>query len=466
MRSTRQIENISIGAEHQTIVHQDTSISNIFKKFGKNFKKIELIIVVISFSTLKRLLIHCHNLEDLFMRTVIISLGNDKPLKQSLKLFSLKTVTMLYCSKEIQEIALGFNPRTIKSFTVCSNEMQFLSTFLAKQNKINRLSLKGSTEMFEMSSLIIKMNLEELSFVVSESSRDFRLMLIILRQSNTLKAIDLSSSRCCSSLFLCLSEKNQLEILKIVINEISVEDFEKISLFTNLKELTLIKNDGMEDTTHLIKLYHHISSNNKIRSLEVLFPAITINGTIFSELAKKMPLLEHLHIDCTMTSSYIVSNVMSSFQYLKSLNLHEAHRLILTETESWALENGSYVNQDMRELTLPHLGDNWRLIEVMIQAFPNLKKLKFETSVTGEDFEVMFIFILSRLNLQELVIFNHELWLIESGCIPECLKNEGPNMRLVSFNAIRKDPNISLEQIFGQSFADISLVSSHLKLTN
>lgn len=64
MKSARKIENISIGAEYETLICDGNLLVLfflIFTRFGRNFKNLELIGICISFPELKTLLNHCPN---------------------------------------------------------------------------------------------------------------------------------------------------------------------------------------------------------------------------------------------------------------------------------------------------------------------------------------------------------------------------------------------------------------------
>lgn len=463
MKSTRKVGNICIGAGNLIACEDDTLlwITELFKEFGKNFKNVELNYVYISLSGLRTLLQLCPNLESLTMQsvtTVVVSgqVSDSVPWISRFTLSkSLRKVSMLYCNKTSQQIALEFMPGTIQTFEICSDDLQFLQEFFAQQKKIKSLTMKYYGEKIIVPQTVYKMKLQELSLVLKGYTSDDCFMTNIIKsQRLNLKVLDLSSSRISDETFLILCNVKKLETLKLVVNEVKADIFGKITSLVNLKELTVIKNDGVEDMTHLYSLTSWCY-RNKLRKLEILYPTMTIKETIYIPLAEAMPDLEDFTINSALSGSMIV-NIVYRFKVLKSLKLQDARPFCMPELEFCLLNNISYVNRNMQELTLKlNLIESWKFIEAMIKCFPHLRKLEFETSIQGSDFDVMLGYILQELNLRELIIFNHALWEIKDGEATHILRCKGQRMKLVQLNATAT--SLDFRSLFGKAFVEVSL---------
>ena len=470
MKSIRRVQNICIGygnLDRSLLVCENNTlllITKLFNKFGRNLRNVELNGVYISMSGLRKLLQLCPNLESLSMQSVIVSDGLPSNLRFTLGTKSLRRVSMLYCNEKSQKIALEFVPETIQTFEICADDFKFLQDFFAQQKKIKSLTMKYYGKKIIVPETIGKMNLQELSLVIKGYAGDDFFMTSIIKSQLNLKVLDLSSSRISDETFLILCNMKKLETLKLVVNEVRVDIFDKIISLVNLKELTVIKNDERENMTHLISLTCWNYLKNKLRKLEILYPSMTITETTFHQLAKAMPDLEHLTINSVLSGSIIFS-VINSFKFLKSLKLQDAHPFCMSELEFYLAKSCFHVNRNMQELNLKvNLVKNWRFIDLMIKFFPNLRKLEFETSIKGTDFDTMFGYILHEFNLCELIIFNSELWEIKNGEAAHMLRCNGQHMKLVQLNAVTD--TLDYISLFGRGFVKVTMNLHCLQLRN
>lgn len=472
LASILNVQNVCIGLNPETFNCKVIFpfLLKFFDEFGSNFRNVELRGLLITFDELNELLGTMPNIQSLLIHSSSIRTDNHEivllPTRSGIKPKFLKDLTMLYSAGDLQKIAWEFTPGTITSLSVCSGDLTFLPLFLSQQPNITKMMVKGCTEPSSLSSDEFRfLKLEELSISLNGYAGNEEVIReIILNQSQNLQILDLSSSKCTNNIFVTLQKVKQLKSLKVVVNEVGREAFKNIKGFTQLQELTLIKNDAnFEDQTHLILLSQ--VKNNNLRKLEILFPTTSINLSVFQALKENTPNLQHLNIN-SVIGVKVLQIVMNSFAFLKSLTLQDASQSGRSHSDFSVLPFITLqVNRNLQELSLKLDLQNKLFIPTVSKNFPNLRKLELH-STQPEDLVYLLLFQTLQLwsNLRELELFNDHPLTVNFKLIG-VLKTLGSKMKLISLNVSKKN-NQSLRTIFRQTFSVITLDGHHLQLGN
>jgi hypothetical protein len=460
MSSIRVIPNVRLGGTMNVFeigtVFDDLSV--LFAEFGSNFKVLEIDNCKISMFNLKLLLNETPHLEKLVIHETFCdgtsSWRKDGPPRLALE--KLKDFSISYCDSEIQNITLALTKAKITSFKIISNDLQVLVPMLLKHSEIKKLTIHSKNRASVTLPIIIReMKLDEISLDFDSCPENKGLMRqIILMQYHNLKTIDLSKTVLQDADFLALGACYYLENLKIILNSLSSHVFKRIILFQELKELTLIKNDKKASSQHLKIIT--ATKNVNLTKLEIIYPFIIINDVDFGELDVNAPNIKHLVVQSRITGT-LAMNVVNNLFGLETLKLVDSkpfYSTIIIDADSPVL------NTNMRELSLNFDAKSHPSIVLsIINKFPELKKVEILTSEQGFDFNYLMSHIIGDLknlrvlkinNLKSIVLNKKKLDLIT------ILKELGPNLQHVSFNATQPFFSQSVYDIIGRQFSFVT----------
>lgn len=451
---------------HNTIYDPCFLVKSIFEEFGKNFLQIEFIECRVTMSDMKSFLSHTINVESLSFNSCSIETDFVKRNNPRIRTPMLKKLTMLYCNLDFQNIALALTPDTVREITIVADTSQFLVHFFAKQSNLTKLSMTVFGKLAVNGSTIFQnMKLQELSISINGYlGSDLTMNRVLYRQYQHLTSLDLSCFKLTDAIFTKLTTLIQLRTLKFVVNEIPKKTFSKISKLQNLMEVTLIRNDGIEDFVHLV-IFSRIKYN-QLTKLEIKYPCVKIGLVVFQQLFYNAPNINYLNIDSSITFEIwiFVTNCMNG---LKTLKIHDPQAFNLSYKEMDVLNIHSAVNVEMRDLSLKFdVFDGCSFICNVTKRFPNVEKLEVNTTLP---FKMLFKFltlILENLpRLRELEVINH-ISLPLDALLINLLKKHAAKMKRVSINAACQKTSADVEMLFDRKFSFVSFQSEHLELCN
>lgn len=469
MASIRNIPNIRIKVKYVSQTHDTYDpcafVKSIFEEFGKNFLQIEFIECRVTISDLKSFLSRTINVESLSFTSCSIETDCVKRDNPRIRTPMLKKLTMKYCELEFQNIALALTPDTIKEFTIVADATLFLVYFFAKQSNLTKLSMTVFGQVGVNGLTVFQsMKLQELSISINGYLGSSLTAGILFRQYQHLTSLDLSYFKLTDVIFARLTTLIHLQIVKFVVNEITKKTFAKISKLQNLMEVTLIRNDGIEDYAHLL-IFSRIT-NNQLTKLEIKYPCMKIGVKVFLQLVHNAPNIQHLSIDSTITFEILIygTNCMKNLQTLK---IQDPQMLNLSYKEMDIMKAHCAVNENMRDLSLKFdVLDGCSFICNMVTLFPNVEKLEVVTTLPVKTLFKFLSIILENLpRLRELELINHISLPLDDSLI-DLLKEHVAKMKRVSINADCKETSADVKMLFDHKFSFVSLDLQHLELCN
>lgn len=439
----------------------------IFAGFGENFQRIEFIDCRIATSDLKTIILLTKNVKSLLFKSCDIACVMAMDELERIQTTQLTNLTMLYCSPEFEFITLALTRDIITELNVVSGSPQFLINFLAKQSNLKKLSLSACGSLDVCGSTMLRnMKLEQLRISVGGFYGDGEsISSIIHRQGQFVTSLDLSSFKLTDKIFLQLVKMPQLTSLQIVVNEVSLRNFLGMKQLKNLKELTLIRNDGRHDDRHL-RIISETSNHNLVK-LEIKYPGLHTDANNFIRLAENAKSIQHLSIDGAITSKILV-NVIRHMQSLQTLKMHDLREFGIPVELLDILIANSDISRNMRNLSLKFGSlDNSALIFCMIKNFPNIEVFEIETTMHKQFMFTALSYILRCWkHLRELHLINLEPMPLYKQLI-NLLKAHASGLKRVNIN-VRKTslPLDIIKARFDQKYSFISLRDEHLELGN
>lgn len=443
-----------------------TFLTEIFREYGTNFKRVEFRNCIISIRNLKMLLTFTPNMESLLLQScqeIPDRLPGSARRVNSNKLNELT----LDCCWDLQNVALSFTYDTITKFKLLTEDAAFLSAFLSKQKNIHHLSLHIKNEIKPPRVLLNGLVVKELSLGVNGyAGNNVYIQLVTVNQAPNLRFVDLTVSRVTDDIFLSLVSAKELHTLKVIVNEVSIQAFKIIEKFHKLEELTLIKNDNDVHKKHLEVVSQVVNLN--LKKIEIFYPCMTIDrlSETIVEIAHNSPNLTHLAIDSNI-SAVLIFSIANTMRKLKSLKLTDPQEFKLSPEETVFFYNYYNPNYEMRELSLNFKAfDGFSFLLSIAKRFPNVSKLTVCTILSESYLEKLVIIIFSEFKqLRELNLLN-EVDALISPTLCHAFKSVAFRMKQIDINVSTNKQTKSLSQYFGGRFSIVKISGSHLQLYN
>jgi hypothetical protein len=277
-------------------------------------------------------------------------------------------------------------PNTVKTFSICSSDVGFLSAFFKSQKSLTKLTLHAHNMMpggYNFKDLY-ELRLNDFSIMLNGFEGDPSLMNRTLRgQIQFLHHLDLSTSSIRDYTFNIVIKCVHLKSLKLVINELTPKTFSKIFNLTKLQELTIIKNDNDASNDQHIRWFSSVPMTNLLK-LEINYPLSLISCTAFLCLSAKIPNIKHIEVTCQIFVP-VLKSIITSFKQLETLMIQDFNQLTysLHEFISFNNDDVNVINENLTKLI-------WKVpinscLEVLIALknyFPNMKQLSYQTSAS------------------------------------------------------------------------------------
>ncbi|CRL02423.1 CLUMA_CG015257, isoform A [Clunio marinus] len=472
IQSSRKISNIKVGSKNGTLVIDRNMflplIYSIFKKFGEYFQTFEMFDCEIAPRDLRMLLKLSPNIKTITLTSIIavqkISVRKLRPIECS----RLTEISLSYCSDGIQMLTFALNWNTISKFKIITDEPSFIPCFLSHQKTVKNLSMHIYGELPTSNiNFYRKLTFEDISISVNGyNGHDSTIETILNAQVNTLKRLDLTCSPISDSMFRILPLMKNLEVLKIIVNDVTPNTFKAVAEIKTLKELAIIKNCDNDSEDHLNVLCN--MKDLKLKNLEIYYPCQMIDNSIFFPLSLNASDLEILYIN-SLLSLNLISSIISNMKKLKELKLENHQFTEVTIPEICFFQANVPFHFSLQSLHVKlQCTQFFQSFLAITGKFSNICNLEVITSVEGFELEALISCVLiNSKKICRFKILNVNLLEIDN-LMRLDLNYHSNRLKFFSvfINNYNLNSNVSFLKVFGNDFYSVKVYGSCLELIN
>jgi hypothetical protein len=439
MNSAREFNDLTINLKSCRLLESSERIEVILQKFNRRIKKFKFWCSVqnecaeVSETQLVKILDSIPDVQELILRNICVKESRSSNIFKELNLLKLRQLTVDYCLFDTPSI-LNRIPRDVLSelvFTFDSMDETYFQKFFNQQTKIKKL------ELFENDKLTFDhLQLEHLKI---SSGIDF---VVMLSQQPRLRYLDFAITWIDDDTFAAVCKLKNLEVLKMLIDQVSCREFKNLTNMTRLKELRIDSHDSF-DRGHFLELsMMHCSVMEK---LTLVYTERKIPEEILIQISLNFRKLKN--IELINRSLKIATVILEHFPNLESMlfdffAIFGAPQDILEVSDDLKHEN-------LKQLVVTdincHEVDNTISLIKLVNACPNLERIMLSKlkGVTCEDFKNIFELHpkLTHLSLEfEEFKFDYDIISI--------LKDHEKNLVHLRLNGLTEYPSYSTFQTF------------------
>lgn len=386
----RKFNNLTIDLCHCLLVDDYIfeKIETVIKAFGPRLKKLKLWNTVQSKPSEineKQLCVILENtplLEDFTFKNLYVKQSNEVD-KKELKLSNLNSLLLDYCIFDTPAVLLKIPKNVVRelTFTFEPNEEKPFQAFFDRQAKIRKL------ELFENEKINFShLNLQHLKI---SSNCDF---LLMIQQQPNLKYLDFAITWIDDNTFEEVCKLEHLEVLKTLIDLISMRVFKNILDIPNLKELRLDSHSS-HNMRHLEEL--SLMKGLKLEKLTLLYNERKINSEIILQMSNNIHRLKHVEI--INRSIAILDTFLQNFPMLQSL-LFDYFAVFGAPEDTLVISNDELKHENLKQLVVTNVNVNEE---------ENTKKLLKVAEICVNLERIMLSKLVKFTNEHLLEILNH-----------------------------------------------------------
>ncbi|CRK91670.1 CLUMA_CG005319, isoform A, partial [Clunio marinus] len=385
VNSFREFEDLTINLKHCRVVINIENILDVMVKFGGRIKRFKLWCSIQSESSellewqLIKILNCLPNVEDLTLRNICVG-GRSSDDDSELNMHKLRNLMIDYCMFDSPNILNKIPKDTVRDliFTFEPVDETSYQQFFNKQTKIRKL------EIFENDQI----NFSHLELEHLKISSNINLP-VVLRQQPKLRYLDFAITWIDNEIFTAMCELKDLEVAKMLIDQVSCHVFKSLKGMFKLKELRLDSHCSY-DGGYLLEL--SMMQFLQIEKFTLLFSERKISQEILIQLSQNFRKLKH--IEFLNRSISIINTLLEYFPNLESIlfdffSIFGAPEDILIVSEDLRHENLKQfvvININMNEV------ENTRSLLKLISVCPNLERIMLSklTGIFHEDLQQIF----------------------------------------------------------------------------
>lgn len=380
------------------------------------------------------------NIEELVLRNVFVS--SSYMQQEELNLFKLKRLVIDYCLFDTP-VVLNSLPAEILNelvFTFESNDETRFQNFFNRQKNIKKL------ELFEND--LIAFDHLELEHLKISSGIDFSVMV---GQQPNLKYLDFAITWIDDDVFTSVTKLAHLEVLRTLIDQVSVHTFRSLANLSKLKELRL-DSHSPHDCGHLLEL--SMMRCDELEKLTLLYTERMIPPEILIQMSLNFRHLKAFEI--INRSINIVAVILEYFPRLESIVFD--FFAIFGAPEDVLVVDANLRHENLKQIVVTNVStreaDNTRALLKLVSVCPNLEKIMLSelTELSIEDFRNI---IENHQNLTHLSLefdafeFNNE--------VVQIIKSS-TNIVHLRLNGLTVFPRyLGLQAIFEEIFPNITI---------
>lgn len=450
MNTSRRFKDLTIDLKHCGHVLNSDRLEDIVRKFGIRIEKFKLWGSVqsetseIAENQLIGILKCIPNVTDVSLRNICINKSafpHSKEEPEELNLHKLRTLLVDYCMIETPTV-FNIIPVNVLRELVFTFEPFDETKF---QNFFNRQARIQKLEIFEND----KISFEhlELQHLKISSSLDFPQ---VIRQQPKLRYIDFAITWVEDDTFIELCQLKHLEVLKMLIDQISCREFKSLVQVPRLKELRLDSHSSF-DKGHLLEL--SMMRADYLEKLTLLCTERKIPDEIIIQMANNFRRLKS--IELINRSVKVISTIIENFQHLDSLLLD--FFAIFGAPEDVLVISEDLKHENLKQLVVTNINaneiENSKSLLKLISVCPNLERIML-SQLKGISIDELRQIIEGHQNLTHLSLefdeFNFNYEAIE-------LIQDAKKLIHVRLNGLSIFPSYStLKTLFQEKFPNIT----------
>lgn len=445
--SGREFKELTINLKGCRILADNERIEEIVKKFGYRIKKFKIWCSVqsetsdISESQLTTILKLIPDVEELDLRNICVRASYSD--FEELELHKMKKLSVDDCVFETPTFFNRIPADVIHDlvFTFQPNDETIFQDFFNRQRKIKSL------EFFEND--LINFNHLQLERLKISSGIDFAVMI---SQQPKLRYLDFAISWTDDNVFSELCKLKYLEVLKLLIDQISCREFKNLKELVRLKELRA-ESHSCHDCGHLYEL--SMMKSMQLEKLTLIFTSRKIPEEILIQISNNFHKIKN--IELINRSIKIISVILENFPNLESL-LFDFYAIFGAPDDILKISDG-FKHENLQQLVITNINsnevENSNSIFKLVEICPNLKRIML-SQLTGFTIDHLQMILESHSKLTHLSLDFDEFDLSYEVII--MIQDLGQNLVHLRLNGLTAFPlYLTLKVLFEEMFPNITL---------